>query len=119
MYHIPCVQRCLEAILPELTQRVLRSGAAVPLELGLTVGDRRWLLHIERKNSRVEPDKLSRRHLTLTPAVLVRLALGHTGIDRAAIEDGFESSTSTAIEAARVLFPVRPIWRSPLDSATA
>jgi predicted N-acetyltransferase YhbS len=119
MYHIPCVHRFLEAILPELTQRVLRSGAPVPLELGLTVGDRRWLLHIEPKSSRVDPDKLSRRHLTLTPSALVRLALGHTGIDRAASEDGFESSTSTAIEAARVLFPVRPIWRSPLDSATA
>ena len=45
--------------------------------------------------------------------------MGHTGIDRAAAEDGFESSTGTALDAARILFPVRPIWRSPLDSATA
>jgi hypothetical protein len=119
MYHIPSIDRFLEAILPELIQRTLRSGASLPLELGLTVGERRWLLHIEKKAARVEPDRLSRRHLTLTPAALVRLALGHTGIDRAALEDGFESSTSTALEAARILFPVRPIWRSPLDSATA
>jgi hypothetical protein len=34
-------------------------------------------------------------------------------------DDGVESSTHTAIEAARVLFPVRSIYRSPLDSATA
>jgi predicted N-acetyltransferase YhbS len=119
MYHIPSIDRFLEAILPDLTARALRSGAALPMELGLTVGDRRWLLHIEAKGSRVEPDKLSRRHLTLSPAALVRLALGHTGIDRAAAEDGFESSTGTALEVARILFPVRSIWRSPLDSATA
>jgi GNAT superfamily N-acetyltransferase len=119
MYHIPDVGRFLSAILPELTQRAVESGTAFPLELGLTVDDRRWLLHIEPKQSRVEPDKLSRRHLTLSPATLVRLLLGHTGIDRAATEEGFESSTGTAIDAARILFPARPIWRSPLDSATA
>jgi hypothetical protein len=83
------------------------------------VGDGRWLVHIEARSPRIEPDRLSRRHLTLSRATLVRLALGHTGIDRASGEDSFESSTSTALEAARVLFPVRPIWRSPLDSATA
>ncbi len=119
MYHIPNIDRFLEAILPELTQRAVRSGVSLPLELGLTVGERRWLLHIEAKTARLEPDRLSRRHLTLTPAALVRLALGHTGIDRAGQEEGFESSTATALEAARILFPMRPIWRSPLDSATA
>jgi hypothetical protein len=119
MYHIPGIAPFLEAILPDLAQRARHSGASFPLELGLTVGERRWLLHIEAKSARLEPDRLSRRHLTLTPAALVRLALGHTGIDRASQEEGFESSTSTALEAARILFPVRPIWRSPLDSATA
>jgi ribosomal protein S18 acetylase RimI-like enzyme len=119
MYHIPNIEGFLQAILPELLQRVHHARTAVPLELGLTVGDRRWLLHIAARKARVEPDKLSRRHLTLSPAALVRLALGHTGIDRAALENGFEASTSTAIEVARILFPVRPIWRSPLDSATA
>ncbi len=119
MYHIPSIERFLGAILPELSQRAVASGAALPIELGLTVGDRRWLLHVEAKGSRVEPDKLSRRHLTLSPAALVRLAMGHTGIDRASLEEGFESSTATALEAARILFPARPLWRSPLDSATA
>ncbi|HMB04657.1 MAG TPA: GNAT family N-acetyltransferase [Isosphaeraceae bacterium] len=119
MYHIPDIGRLLHSILPELTRRARDAGSPLPLELGLTVGDRRWLLHIEADRSRVEPDKLSRRHLTLTPAALVRLIMGHTGIDRATAEDGFESSTHTALGAARILFPIRPIWRSPLDSATA
>ena len=119
MYHIPNIDRFLEAILPELTRRAVQSGGPLPLELGLTVGDRRWLLHIEAARERVEPDKLSRRHLTLTPATLVRLLMGHIGVDAASTEEGFESSTGTALDAARILFPARPIWRSPLDSATA
>ncbi len=119
MYHVPNLGRFFGAILPELERRVAESSTSLPMELGLTVGDRRWLLHLERGNSRVEPDKLSRRHLTLTPSAMVRLAMGHTGIDRAMAEDGVEASTATAIDAARTLFPVRPIWRSPLDSATA
>jgi GNAT superfamily N-acetyltransferase len=119
MYHAPDVGRFLTAILPELHRRAVESGAALPLELGLTVDDRRWMIHIERSRSRLEPDKLSRRHLTLTPSAFVRLAMGHSGIDVAVTDDGVESSTSTAIDAARILFPTRPIWRSPLDSATA
>jgi len=119
MYHIPDVGRFLQGILPELTRRARESGAGLPIELGLTVGDRRWLIHLEETGARVEPDKLSRRHLHLSPAAWVRLALGHTGIDRAVAEDGAEPSTHTALDAARILFPLRPVWRSPLDSATA
>jgi hypothetical protein len=119
MYHVPDVGRFLTSILPELSRRATESGMPSPLELGLTVDDRRWMLHLQRSRSRVEPDKLSRRHLTLSPAAFVRLALGHTDIDRAISEDGAEPSTSTAIDAARILFPAGPIWRSPLDSATA
>lgn len=121
MYHIPDTERFLKAILPELSRRAVESGGPLPLELGVTVGERRWLLHVEASasRSRIEPDKLSRRHLTLTPASFLRLAMGHTGVDVAAAEDGFVSSTATALDAARVLFPPRPVWRSPLDSATA
>jgi ribosomal protein S18 acetylase RimI-like enzyme len=119
MYHIPNIDQFLQAVLPELARRAEVAGAALPVELGLTVDDRRWLLHIAGKRSRIEPDKLSRRHLTLSSSSLVRLLMGHTGIDGAATEDGFETSTGTAVDAARILFPVRPIWRSPLDSATA
>ena len=47
------------------------------------------------------------------------LVLGHSGVMAVAEEDGFSASTSTAIDAARILFPPGPIWRSPLDGATA
>lgn len=121
MYHVPDADRFLNAILPELSRRAKDSGQALPMELGLTVGDRRYLLHLEAtaKKSRIEPDKLSRRYLTLTPSAFARMAMGHTGIDRALEEDGVEASTATAIDTARPLFPTVPIWRSPLDSATA
>lgn len=119
MYHIPDVGRFLTAILPELTARAAPEKAVGPLDLGLTVRDRRWLIHVAEAGARIEPDKLSRRHLSLSPAALVRLVLGHTGIDRALAEDDVEPSTATAVDVARILFPVRPIWRSPLDAATA
>jgi ribosomal protein S18 acetylase RimI-like enzyme len=119
MYHIPNLEKFLTAALPELASRATASGVSQPIELGLTVGDRRWLLHVEGPKSRFEPDKLSRRHLTLSQPALVRLLMGHTTIDKAVEEDGVESSTGTALDAARILFPLRPIWRSPLDAATA
>lgn len=119
MYHIPNLEKFLGAALPELAGRAIAAGITQPLELGLTVGDRRWLLHVEGPKSRFEPDKLSRRHLTLSQPALVRLLMGHTDIDRAVEEDGVESSTGTALDAARVLFPNRPLWRSPLDAGTA
>jgi predicted N-acetyltransferase YhbS len=119
MYHIPNLEKFLAAALPELASRAAEAGMTQPIELGLTVGDRRWLLHVEGPRSRFEPDKLSRRHLTLSQPALVRLLMGHTDIDRAVEEDGVESSTGTALDAARVLFPIRPIWRSPLDAGTA
>ena len=119
MYHIPDLGPFLKAILPELARRARESGVPLPLELGICRDDERWLIHIDGKNSRVEPDKLSRRYLTLTASGLVRLLMGHIAIDAASEEEGFIASTSTAIDAARVLFPAQPIWRSPLDSATA
>jgi hypothetical protein len=119
MYHIPALGGFLKCILPELARRATESGVALPLELGICSEDERWLIHVEGSNSRIEPEKLSRRHLTLSPSALVRLLLGHTGVTAAAEEEGFTASTSTAIDAARILFPPEAIWRSPLDSATA
>ena len=119
MYHIPSLERFLAAAMPELVARAEAVATQGALELGLTVGDRRWLLHVEGEKSRVEPDKLSRRHLSLTAPALVRLLMGQTGIDLAVEADGVESSTGTALETARILFPKQPVWRSPLDAATA
>ena len=119
MYHIPDLGGFLKAILPELARRATESGTTLPLELGITQDDGRWLIHIDGKKSRVEPEKLSRRHLTLTPSALVRLLMGHLDVNTAAEEEGFIASTATALDAARVLFHPQPIWRSPLDSATA
>ncbi len=119
MYHVPDLGRLLEAILPELSRRAIESGVSLPLELGLCVADERWLIHAGPRDARIEREKLSRRYLTLTPSAMTRLILGHTGIDAATEEDGFVASASTAIDAARILFPRNDIWRSPLDSATA
>ena len=119
MYHIPSLERFLTLAMPELEARAGASAGTGAQELGLMVGDRRWLVHVEAGKSRVEPDKLSRRHLTLTSPALVRLLMGQTDVDQAVDEDGVESSTGTALDTARILFPRRPVWRSPLDALTA
>ena len=113
MYHVPDAGRLLKAILPELALRASQAGVALPLELGVTVGDQRWLIHIEGKSSRVEPDKLSRRHLALSQATFVRLVMGHTGVDAAASEESFSASTATALDAARTPLPGQD--PAPLD----
>lgn len=121
MYNTPSVGRLLSTILPELSARATASDNPIAQELGILVDDGRWLIRAAEAKSRakVESDKLGRRYLTLSKPALVRLVLGHTGIDRAMTDDGVEASTATAVEAARELFPIGPIWRSPLDSATA
>src|SRR4029077_19102685 len=85
MYHIPDLGRYLKAILPELARRASEFGAALPVELGICADDERWLIHVDGANSRVEPEKLSRRHLTLSSSGLVRLLLGHTGVEAASL----------------------------------
>jgi ribosomal protein S18 acetylase RimI-like enzyme len=119
MYHIPDVGVFLKTILPELDRRAAETKATLPLELGISTEDERWMIHIQGKHSRVEPEKLSRRHLSLSAPALVRLLLGHTGVDASAEDESFVASTATALEAARILFPAEPIWRSPLDGGTA
>jgi hypothetical protein len=109
----------LKPVLPELARRARASESAGPLELGLHVRDRKILLQLGGRTPRLELDKLGRRYLTLTSAAFTRLAMGHTDIEQAIEEDGVEPSTQTAIESARVLFPIQPIWRSPLDAGTA
>jgi len=97
MYHISDLGRFLKTILPELTRRVSAGGATLPVELGITCEDQRWLVHIEGKHSRIEPDKLSRRHLTLSPSTLARLLMGHASVDVLASGEGFAASTATAM----------------------
>lgn len=120
MYRIPDPERFLLAVLPELSKRVAESDSS-PVELGLTVEDRRYLLHVEPTKNRtsLDTDRLGRRHLSLTPDTFVRLVLGHTDPDALLDEHGAHASTATALDSARILFPRRPIWRSPLDSASA
>jgi GNAT superfamily N-acetyltransferase len=118
MYMIPDIGAFLQTIAPELHKRAKNSGS-LPQELGIQVGNDRWLVRVDRRGAKIEPDKLSRRYLSLSPGAFARLALGHSGIECAMEDDDVAASTGTAVESAAVLFPISPLWRSPLDSATA
>jgi GNAT superfamily N-acetyltransferase len=120
LYHVPHPEALVTSLLPDMLQRVRQAKLTLPLDLGLSVGDRKLLVHlINARSSRVDTDRLGRRHLTLGPAAFARLALGHTGIDVAMTVDGVTASTTTAVDLARVMFPRFALWRSPLDSVTA
>lgn len=120
MYHAPDPGKLLALMLPDIARRAKQSGADVPLDLGLSIGDQRWLIHIGAgKSSRLEPGKLGRRHLTLSGGSFVRLVLGHSSIEHLIADDKVAASSATALESARLLFPPRILWRSPLDCVTA
>ena len=118
MYHIPDVGRFLDGD-PAGADAAgpPRRGPACPLELGLTVGDRRWLLHMATA-------ELAGRARQAQPAAPDPLARGpgpagdgpHRDRPRRRPRTASSRRPATAIDAARILFPVRPIWRSPLDS---
>ena len=120
MYHIPDLGRFLKCILPELSRRARPSGLCAAPGAGHYHG-RPPLADPCRgqEHSRVEPDKLSRRHLTLSPPTLVRLADGPHQRRCRGQRGRLRRLDRTALDAARILFPVQPIWRSPLDAATA
>ena len=120
MVNVPDHARLLNMMLPEFARRARAAKVTLPLELGLVMGEQRWLLHVATSRAtKLEPDRVGRRHLALSGPALTRLALGHSNIDEAVEEGEIEPSTSTAVEAARVLFPRLDLWRSPLDTITA
>ena len=67
MYHVPDPERFLRADPAGALADGSPRPTPGPVELGLTVDDRRWLLHVEAAKGprKVEPDRLGRRHLTL------------------------------------------------------
>jgi hypothetical protein len=120
MVYLPDPARLLNLMLPEFARRARAARVTLPLELGLVVGEQRWLLHVATSRAtKLEPDRVGRRHLALSQSALTRLALGHQDIDSAVEAGDVTPSTSTAVEAARILFPVVDMWRSPLDTLTA
>lgn len=120
MVNVPDHARLLNLMLPEFARRARAARVALPLDLGLVVGEQRWLLHVaQSRSTKLEPDRVGRRHLTLSAPALTRLMLGHHEVDTAIELGEVEASTSTAVEAAKILFPVVDLWRSPLDTITA
>ncbi len=50
MYHIPDLGRFLNCILPELARRASESGGPLPVELGISLDDDRWLIHVDGRS---------------------------------------------------------------------
>ncbi|MBX9788386.1 MAG: GNAT family N-acetyltransferase [Pirellulales bacterium] len=87
-----------------------------PCELGLLVEGERWQIILTRRSAKLVPGKLGRSYLSCNWAELTRLLLGHSGADEPLEAGRLESSTKLAADIARVLFPMLPLWHSPLDT---
>ena len=121
MYHIPDVGPVPQGDPARADPAGRRSRASrLPLELGLTVGDRRWLLHVEAKQlagrarqaQPPAPDAHARRRSSAW-------LMGHTGIDARRRRGRVRGLDRHRHRRRPHPLPGPPIWRSPLDAATA
>ena len=118
MYHIPDLGQFLKAVLPELTRRAAcrraapcRSKSASPPTPALADPYRGQELAGRARQAQPPAPRPC-------PLALVRLLMGHTGIDRRGRRRFRRVDRHRPRRRPRPL-PPQPIWRSPLDAATA
>jgi len=105
----------LESLLPEIGERVRRSGLALPAELVIQDQGERRRIQVTRRGATIEPVRSCRHQLTCAPGALSELILGQWEIP-VGVERGRVSSTVAATLArAAVFFPRLPMWRAPLE----
>ena len=103
----------------ELSRRAEEAGLPRPLELGLLVEGKKYLLEITRQGARAVSRRLGRSYLRLNVADFTRLLLGQLDWQGAQSEGRVVFSTGLAREAFPALFPRLPLWRPPLDDLLA
>jgi predicted N-acetyltransferase YhbS len=111
--------RLLRGLCGELARRAEEAGLPRPLELGLLVEGKKYLLEITRQGARAVSRRLGRSYLRLNVADFTRLLLGQLDWQRAQSEGRVDFSTGLAREAGPALFPRLPLWRPPLDDLLA
>ena len=103
----------------ELIRRADAAALPRPLELGLLVDGKKYLLEITGQGVQVVVGRLGRSYLRLNVADFTRLVLGQLDWPAALAEGHVEFSTGLARTAAPALFPPLPLWRPPLDDLLA
>lgn len=98
--------------------RLHDSGMSRACELGLLIGDEKYLLTVGRRGTRLVSGRLSRNYIACSSTELTRLALGHSDPAEAAAGGRLTASTQLALESAKVLFPRVPMWQPSWDDLT-
>ena len=111
--------KLLRRLCVEFHHRAEEAGLPRPLELGLLVEGKKYLLEITRESARAVSRRLGRSYLRLNVADFTRLVLGQLHWKRALAEGRLEASTGLAREAGPLLFPRLPLWRPPFDDLLA
>ena len=111
--------KLLRQLCGELARRAEEAGLPRPLELGLLVDGKKYLVEITGRGARAVSRRLGRSYVRLNVADFTRLLLGQLDWPRALSEGRIEVSTGLAREAAPLLFPRVPLWRPPLDELLA
>ncbi len=111
--------KLLRLLCGEMARRAEEAALPRPLELGLLVEGKKYLLEITGQGARAVSRRLGRSYLCLNVADFTRLLLGQLDWHRAPAEGRVEFSTVLARQAAPVLFPSLPLWRPPLDDLLA
>jgi predicted N-acetyltransferase YhbS len=105
----------LEQILPEIAERVRRSGLALPAELVIQDQGERRRIHVTRRAATLEPSRAQRQQLVCAPGALSELLLGQWAIPVGVERGRISSHSASTLTRAATFFPRLPLWRPPLE----
>jgi hypothetical protein len=111
--------KLLRRLAGQLHARARHAQLPLPLNLGLAVENKKYLIEVRRQGVRIISRQLSRHFLTLNVADFTRLVLGQLDWDWVLRDARVIASTALAAQAGRALFPPLPFYRPPWDDLPA
>jgi len=99
----------------EFERRANEAGLTRPLELGLTVDRKKYLLSLTQSGVKIVSRRLGRSYLQMNVADFTRSLLGQLDWDAALADGRVAASTNLARQVAPILFPQLPLWWPPFD----
>lgn len=109
------LQQCGE----ELHRRVRDAGLSLPCELGLRVGNDRYVVAVNRTGTEVREGKPGRSQLACSRSQFCQLALGQFDLAAALEAKQLNATTHFAREFACAAFPRLALWNTAWDDSPA
>lgn len=109
----------LQQLLPVLRERIQQGGLGLPIEFGVSIGDQRLRITVDKRGAQMESGRLGRSYLTCSNEQFAQLLLGQIDLRAAVQRKTIIASTRGATEIGALLFPRLPFWRPPWDELPA